>query len=327
MSNPLGKDDMTLTENHFKHFSDRLEYAVENVSPTLAKAASEALDRRVFSRHAPFACEYHKRLNTKTKEVASYYMKRANAVVDEYLQSSATERLTHDDKNRLLEILNETLNLEPFDRCAETFEERLLTQYKSLGVSVTVGIEGALKRNAAFAASSLKLYAHNAKRDTLKTIDFKLQERTFDNPAATETYSVDYVNTAKIAEISQLEGSFDTCRLVKLCEELNIAHQNECYYSTLMLLRAIKDHVPKVFGHENFEQVAANAKRTNKDIYLRLQNQLKDVADIALHRPIRQHDSLLTASSVQFQSDIEHLLSEFIVRYQEQCTADSAVQR
>lgn len=308
---------MTLTEDHFKLFSERLEYELENVSPTLAKAASDALDQQNFNRRAPFAREYHKRLDTKTKEVVSFYMQRATAVVDDYLQSSATERLTHDDKETLLEILDSTLKIGPFERCADSFEQRLLTHYKSLGVSVTVGVEGELKRNASRAASSLKHAAQYEKTNFLKNIDFKLRERTFDNPAATETNTVDYISSVKITEIQELEGGDDTRRLVRLCQELNIAYRNECYYSTLMLLRAIKDHVPKTFGHDNFEQVAAHATRTDKEIYQRLQSQLKNAADKALHRPIRLHDSLPSASSVQFQSDIEHMLSEFIVKYQE----------
>jgi len=312
---------MALTEDHFNLFSERLEHALEDVSPTLAQAASKAMDKRSFNRNAPFACEWDKSLSVKTKEVVLLYMQRAKAVVDSYLQSSATERLTHDDKNRLLEILNESLDLKPIQQCATTFEERLITQYKSLGVSVTVAVEGELKRNAAGAASSVEHYSHNAKRDTLKKIDFVLRERTFDTPAATETNNVEYINTAKIQEISQLEGHDDTRRLVRLCEELNIAYRNECYYSSLMLLRAIKDHVPKTFGQEKFEQVAANAKRTDKEIFQRLQTQLKNAADKALHRPIRRHDSLLSVSSVQFQADIEHLLSEFIVKYREQSAA------
>lgn len=308
---------MALTEDHFQLFSERLEFALDNVSPTLAKAASEALDRSIFNRNAPFACEYHKRLGAKTKEVVLFYMQRATTVVDEFLQSPATERLTHEDKEKLLEILNSTLSIGPFERCADSFEERLLVHYKSLGVGVTVGIEGELKRNASRAASSLNHAAQYAKRNFIRTIDFKLRERTFDNPAATETNSVDYINSVKITEIKELEGGDDTRRLVRLCQELNVAYRNECYYATLMLLRAIKDHVPKTFGHEKFEQVVAHATRTDKEVYHRLQTQLKNAADKALHRPIRPHDSLLSASSVQFQSDIEHLLSEFIVKYQE----------
>jgi len=196
---------MTLTEDHVKLFSERLEFALENVSPTLAKAASDALDRRTFDPKAPFACEYHKRLDTKTKEVVSNYMQRAEAVVDQFLQSSATERFTHDDKATLLGILDKNLDLGPFERCADSFEERLITLYKSLGVSVTVGVESNLKRNASRAGNSLRHNAHNSKRNFLKTIDFTLRERTFDSPAATETNSVDSISSVKMTENKKLE--------------------------------------------------------------------------------------------------------------------------
>ena len=43
---------------------------------------------------------------------------------------------------------------------------------------------------------------------------------------------------------------------IRLCEELNTAFQEECYFSTAMVTRALLDHVPPVFGFKAFNEVA-----------------------------------------------------------------------
>ena len=37
---------------------------------------------------------------------------------------------------------------------------------------------------------------------------------------------------------------FDFRKLIRLSEEMNIAFQEECYFATAMLIRALLDHVP-----------------------------------------------------------------------------------
>jgi hypothetical protein len=67
------------------------------------------------------------------------------------------------------------------------------------------------------------------------------------------------VSESRLDELRALKSpEFDFRKLVRLCEELNIAFQEECYFNTTMGTRALLDHVPPVFGFKTFSEVANN---------------------------------------------------------------------
>jgi hypothetical protein len=76
------------------------------------------------------------------------------------------------------------------------------------------------------------------------------------------------ISESRLAELRALKSpDFDFRKLIRLCEELNTAFQEECYLNTAMGTRALLDHVPAVFGFKTFSEVpttmraAANRSR------------------------------------------------------------------
>ena len=68
-----------------------------------------------------------------------------------------------------------------------------------------------------------------------------------------------YVNNSRLNELKNIRSSnFDLAKLIKLCEELNLAYTQEMNFSTAMLVRAILDHIPPIFRQSNFTQVVSN---------------------------------------------------------------------
>ncbi|MGN3961851.1 hypothetical protein ACS0ZG_07015 [Burkholderia gladioli] len=125
----------------------------------------------------------------------------------------------------------------------------------------------------------------------------------------------DYVHTTRIAELRALPApKLDPKRLIRLLEELNNAHAAACYMATAMLVRAITDHVPPVFGMGNFAEVASNyaGGKSFKGSMQHLQNSLRNIADAHLHTQIRKSESLPTEPQVDFRGDLDVLLGEVV---------------
>lgn len=128
-----------------------------------------------------------------------------------------------------------------------------------------------------------------------------------------------YVAHSRLQELRNLPCTkWDTMRLVRLLEELNIAHQNELYMATVVLVRTIANHVPPIFGFATFEQVASNysagtpSGKSFKGSMQHLQNSMKHIADAYLHVPIRKSEVLPSAQQVDFSRDLDVLLAEAV---------------
>ena len=124
-----------------------------------------------------------------------------------------------------------------------------------------------------------------------------------------------YIDPSRIAELqSQHSSKFDLTRLIRLCEELNVVTAHECLMSIAMLVRAIVDHIPPIFGQQSFAQVANNyaGSKSFKDSMKHLDASLRHIADAHLHTQIRKCESLPTFSQVDFRSDVDVLLGEII---------------
>lgn len=128
-----------------------------------------------------------------------------------------------------------------------------------------------------------------------------------------------YVALRRISELQSLrQTNWDVKRLVRLLEELNVAHASELHMTTAILVRAITDHVPPIFGKSNFGEVAnnysggASADRSFKGSMQKLYGSLKHIADSHLHVQIRTSEVLPTASQVDFHQDLDVLLGEVV---------------
>lgn len=124
-----------------------------------------------------------------------------------------------------------------------------------------------------------------------------------------------YVDPHRILQLRSVKSQkWDLKRLVRLLEELNVAHDHELHMSTAMLVRAIADHVPPIFNAKNFSEVANNyaAPRSFSEQMRHLDTSLRKIADMHLHQPVRKAEVLPLAPQVDFRGAVDVLLSEVV---------------
>lgn len=128
-----------------------------------------------------------------------------------------------------------------------------------------------------------------------------------------------YVDPSRISELQNLvQPKWDPRRLIRMCQELNLAHANGMDMATAMLVRAITDHVPPIFGKATFSQVAAqhsagsNDGRSFKGAMTHLTSSMKHVADGILHVHIRPVEALPSPTQVNFSQSLDVLLAEVV---------------
>ena len=123
-----------------------------------------------------------------------------------------------------------------------------------------------------------------------------------------------FVSDDRVSELRTIQfQSFDLARLIRLCEELNVSYREGCYHATAMLLRALLDHIPPVFGKRTFAEVANNVgSKSFKESMQHLENGARKIADAHLHAPIRKREPLPTVQQVAFAPELDVLLTELI---------------
>lgn len=121
---------------------------------------------------------------------------------------------------------------------------------------------------------------------------------------------------SRLAELRALSSSeFDFKKLIRLCEEINTAYSEDCYFATAMLTRGLLDHVPPIFGKSSFGEVANNYSgggRSFRETMHDLENSARKIADAHLHMPIRRSETLPVAQQVNFAAQLDVLLSEIV---------------
>lgn len=143
------------------------------------------------------------------------------------------------------------------------------------------------------------------------------------SPTAIAPLKANYVDLPRIMQIEALRSQqWDFAKLGQLCRELNTAHQGDSHYATAMLVRAITDHVPPLFGQQSFAQVAANYSGTTsfKKSMGHLNQSLRNIADAILHEQIRRREALPSPQQVDFRQDLDRLLAEIVRITQDEAT-------
>ena len=126
-----------------------------------------------------------------------------------------------------------------------------------------------------------------------------------------------YVDFSRIQELNDLKKKgniqFDLTKLIKMCEELNKCYSHKCFLAVAMMLRSILNHVPPIFGKQNFNEVANNYKgKSFMESMKHLQENSRDISDRFLHNIIRKSETLPTNTQVDFRSDLDVLLEEIV---------------
>lgn len=134
------------------------------------------------------------------------------------------------------------------------------------------------------------------------------------NNASAIPASIDgFVDLQRIDELRSISNSrFDLSKLIRMCEELNICSSGSVHFATLMLVRAIIDHVPPIFGCGTFSEVANNYNggKSFKTAMRRLNDSARNFADGYLHSHVRRTESLPNRTQVKFDSELDALLCE-----------------
>lgn len=122
----------------------------------------------------------------------------------------------------------------------------------------------------------------------------------------------EFVDSSRIDELKNLKSDlFDFRKLINYCEEINVSYENEAYISVAMLTRAIIDHIPPIFGADNFQNVyGQNGSKSFKANMTHLDKSLRKIADSYLHSHIKKKEMLPNKTQVNFSQDIDVLLAE-----------------
>ena len=109
--------------------------------------------------------------------------------------------------------------------------------------------------------------------------------------------------------------TFDTAKLVRYCEELNDAYGRANYISCALLVRAVMNHVPPVFGVQTFSEIVAGAGRSVKAVLTTLNDQARPIADLHSHLQMRKAEPLPTKYQIEPQkASFEILIQEILVK-------------
>jgi hypothetical protein len=111
------------------------------------------------------------------------------------------------------------------------------------------------------------------------------------------------------ARSSKLDVSF----LVRMCREVNSSFAHGNLVATALLMRAILNYVPPLFGHETFPQVVAHIGRSLHDSFDHLENGLRKIADFHTHRRIGRTELYPSLAQVEpFKPQFELLLQQVV---------------
>lgn len=124
-----------------------------------------------------------------------------------------------------------------------------------------------------------------------------------------------YVDTDRIEELLKISSKeCDLTKLICLCKEINICFTEKCYFSVIMSIRAIIDHVPPIFYCSKFSEVANNysGSKSFKESMKNLENSSRKIADQHLHCQIRSSEIVPTKVQVDFSNDLDVLLGEIV---------------
>ena len=121
---------------------------------------------------------------------------------------------------------------------------------------------------------------------------------------------------SRLKELRALRpAQLDFQRVIRLCEELNSAYSQGCFFATIMHTRSLLDHVPPVFGKTKFTEVVNNYSGGGKSFtesMQRLEDAARKIADGHLHTPMRAAETLPTAQQVYFGRQLDALLAEIV---------------
>lgn len=133
--------------------------------------------------------------------------------------------------------------------------------------------------------------------------------------AANAASNAAFLNLEVLLRLKAVQGvCLDPSKLTKMCEELNDAYARGNCISSALLLRAIINHVPSVFGANTFAEVVARAGRSVKTILARLNEDARPIADLHTQMLMRKTELLPTKNQLEpYKASFEVLMQEVLI--------------
>jgi hypothetical protein len=122
-----------------------------------------------------------------------------------------------------------------------------------------------------------------------------------------------YVSATVISslEAAGAESGWDCGKLLRLIHELNDNYASGNAYSAHAMLRAILDHVPPLFGYQDFKEAANNYSWPRADRpYMKRLLEFKGQGHDVLHRQITKSPDVITIEDMPQRVAINRLLQE-----------------
>lgn len=158
--------------------------------------------------------------------------------------------------------------------------------------------------------------AHRLKAELKGVIDHLREVSADPTYGASVKANTAFLEPSVLAELRGAKSqNFDFVKLIRLCEELNDAYGRANYLSCALLIRAVMNHVPPVFGCQTFAQVTAQSGRSLKALFQRLEDSARPIADLHTHALIRAKELVPTKHQVEpYKAGFELLIQEVIAR-------------
>lgn len=158
--------------------------------------------------------------------------------------------------------------------------------------------------------------AHHLKASLQTVVDTLNELSSNPNYGKDVANSSVFLNKDLILELKSIENSrLDLSKLIKICEELNDSYVRANYIACALLIRAVLNHVPPVFGKEHFSDVVGQSGRSIKAILKRLNEDARPIADLHTHILMRHKESLPSKSQIEpYKAAFEVLIQEVIVQ-------------
>jgi hypothetical protein len=222
--------------------------------------------------------------------------------------------------------LSDEIQQFPLGRCGPSDDPDMQYAYTAGFRDLAVRLVGAIKRigdpDLSEAVTSLNLTpsfiseTHDLRSELFVIIDRLnevAQDPTYTTQAAGNTAFLDASILLKLKSASC--DKLDPSRLIKMCEELNDAYARGNYITSLLLMRAILNHVPPAFGARSFGEVVAQSGRSIKAILSRLDEEARPIADLHTHILMRSNEHLPTKHQIEpYKASFELLMQEILIR-------------
>lgn len=219
-------------------------------------------------------------------------------------------------------ILNLGSDVENFQlgRCGPSDDPDMQTAYLYAFKDVATRFVAAAKRidDVEVKTASLNLNpesitdAYDLKADLVPIIDL-IREKSHD-PFWGEVKGQRHnlVEPAFLNRIKTLKNAkFDLSKFLRFTEELNENYDRGNYLSCALLIRAIINHVPPIFGCQAFAQVVANSGRSKKTLLGHLEESARGIGDLHSHETVDRFSAVPTKNQIDpYKPSLEILLSE-----------------